>query len=293
MSRTPGITEVHRLENIQTSIRTRPQLVPSFTDLSARDKLTFSSIEKDAALKIKVVEAKVSIAQVRAIRRGTTLINSRDIEKSKKSEISAIQKSATEKKQALFANVKPVFAETDRSFTETELHAIFDRFAQKLTSIEKERTANIQRTENKAGIAQSLTARAPRPRIAIIVTIDKKRNLAVSEIEKTATHQKNILFLQAKQELLAHQQTYFESLFETYSNELSSSPEGTPTLENLKQCQQIVRQTFDAEQKVFSALGDLEQASEPAIAAAINTVALADTARMRALHPFVEHSINT
>lgn len=201
LSRTPGITEVYRLENIQTSIRTRPQLVPSFTDLSARDKLTFSSIEKDVALKIKVVEAKVSIAQVRAIRRGTTLINSRDIEKSKKSEISAIQKSATEKKQALFANVKPVFAETDRSFTETELHAIFDRFAQKLTSIEKERTANIQRTENKAGIAQSLTARAPRPRIAIIVTIDKKRNLAVSEIEKTATHQKNILFLQAKQEL--------------------------------------------------------------------------------------------
>ncbi len=183
--------------------------------------------------------------------------------------------------------------ETNRLSTETELHAIFDRFAQKLTSIEKERTANIQRAENKAGIAQSLTASAPRAGIAIIVTIDKKRNLGVSEIEKTATHQRNILFLQAKQELLAHQQTYFESLFETYSNELPSSPEETPTLENLEQCQQIVRQTFDEEQKVFSALGDLEQASEPAIAGAINTVALADRARMRALHPFVEHSINT
>ncbi len=100
MSRTPGITEVHRLENIQTSIRTKPQLVPSFTDLSARDKLTFSSIEKDAALKIKVVEARASIAQVRAIRRGTTLINSRDIEKSKKV-ISALFKKALLRKSKL------------------------------------------------------------------------------------------------------------------------------------------------------------------------------------------------
>jgi len=294
--RTRGITEVHHLENIQASIRTRPQLIPSFADLNARDQLTFTAIEKEESEKIAKITQNANHAKAvaRASSGGmlSTTAATFTIAEQARNAIAEVQKSAAAKKQALFANVKPVLVEANLSPAEQELHSIFDQFAQKLTAVENKRSTNIQAAENKANALQAHGVRRGMG-MAVSYGVEENKKNAIDKIEKIATHERNILFLQAKQQLLTHQQTYFETLFETYSNQPRSSSATVTTLENIEKCKQTIAQIFAEEQENFAALGNLEQASESTIADAISTVASADTARLQALQPFVEHSINT
>ena len=222
--------EVHHSGSIQASIRTRPQLVPSFANAKGGDNATLSG------------------------------------------------------------HIEPSSNHTP--LTQQSLTSIFDNFAQKLTAIEKERSQNIQIAKNKANTAQSHGMRRGMG-IAVSHGVEEDKKRTINDIEKAAVHQKNILFLQAKQTLLQHQQTYFSSLLEMYKTLPPSSRGTASTNDRLNQCQQIINQAFEEEKKIFTALGKLEQANEPTITAAIKTIALADAVRMRALHPFVEHSINT
>lgn len=178
------------------------------------------------------------------------------------------------------------------SSDEAALHTIFDKFAQKLNAIEQERSTKIQEAKNRAAEAQAHGMRRGMG-IAISSGVEENKKRAINDIETTAARQRNIFFLQAKQELLKHQQSYFTSLFEIYSKQAPSSSGAAPISERAQQCQAMMSQSFEAEKQIFTALRNLEQADERTIAAAIRTIALADTVRMRALHPFVEHSINT
>ncbi len=252
--------------------------------------LSFAAIEGDSTPKAFATKSKITTTPS-----GITAVHhSANILASLRSRLNLTLSCANQQKASVLKNVEPVHQTENFSTNNKTLDAIFEDFAQQLATIETKSVADIQAVENRANALQAQgMRRGMGMAVSHGVEADKKR--AISDLKKTATHERNILFLRAKQELLAYQKSYFDSVFEIYANQLPTPPAGTLTQGNLDQPHQIVTQAFEEEQKLIESLFALEQTSKSTpstIAAVIKVITLADTVRLQALHPFVERSIN-
>ena len=88
-------------------------------------------------------------------------------------------------------------------------------------------------------------------------------------MEQISTRKKNILFIHAKKELLAHQESYCEEIFENYSERLYSGGQifsGHRALDgdhfNLVETQASIRKTFRLEEELLAAVEDPQQESD-------------------------------